>query len=912
MGKTINTILNLHDKFSGKLSQAGKNALLFKTRLQSCEGAAAKVDKFLNGMAKTAVVASAAAVGGMAALAKSSVETYGQFQQSMSNVAGILSIDSSSEAYGKLEAAAREAGKSTTKTAQESADALSYMALAGWSVEDSVKGLMPVLRASEATGADLATTSDLITDSMSALGLTTNELENYLDVCARAQNKSNTSLTQMQEAYIACGGTFKTFGTSLQESGALLGVLANRGIKGSEAGTKLQSTLVNLTKKSGESYKAMQALGVSAYDSQGNFKGVTEVLRELQDKTKNLTEEERNNYLTMIAGKTQLTTLNALMSGLSNTLEDGTNEFDALYATLGDCDGALDAMADTMTNNYAGAMARAGSAVDDFKITIGKKLEPYITKFLNWFAEKLPSVTEKMSIWFDTKLPVAIEVCSQAFQKIRPAAQFIIDHFQTIVGVASAVVTAMAAFSIMTKVAGVISTLSAASKGMTIVQTAMTVAQTALNTSFLACPLTWIAVGIGAIALVLYECWQHSETFRNGVMTMFAAVQPIVEGLKEGFMGMLNMILPPLQQLGQTAIPVIGSALGMAFEALSPVVGTFAELIGLGLQVTFTAIGAAISVVAQFLTKVFEVLGKVINKIKEFSEKAQPVFTTIGTVINTYLVEPIKKALNFVQSIIEKIPFIGSSVSNKTTDAVNAAQNAVGTNYFGGGLTSINEHGGELVNLPTGTQIIPADKTEMMIKENAKYRTPNINIFGVSQESKEPSVIKPIINASVKAEMPEIKPIINASVNADVPKITDIKPVIDFGEAKKYAETSTQNRYAAAAEHTSREQQKIAPPEVSNIIKIPKPTLVPSPDVKNDIQMPPVNVDVPYFGKTEKRIDNGNNIVFPKPQPKDSGRKFGDITVNVTVQGGIVGSDDIADEIGERVCEKIVEAVKAV
>ena len=82
--------------------------------------------------------------------------------------------------------------------------------------------------------------------------------------------------------------------------------------------------------------------------------------------------------------------------------------------------------------------------------------------------------------------------------------------------------------------------------------------------------------------------------------------------------------------------------------------------------------------------------------------------------------------------------------------------------------------------------------------------------------------------------------------------------------------------------------------------------------MKNDIQMPPVNVDVPYFGKTEKRIDNGNNIVFPKPQPKDSGRKFGDITVNVTVQGGIVGSEDIADEIGERVCEKIVEAVKAV
>ena len=204
------------------------------------------MDKFLSGLGKTAVAATAAAVAGMAAFAKESIETYGQFQKSMSNVAGILSIDKSSEAYAQLSNAAREAGKSTTKTASESADALSYMALAGWSTQDSMKGLMPILHASEATGADLATTSDLVTDSMSALGLKTDELQHYLDVCARAQNKSNTSLTQMQEAYIAVGGTFKTFNTPLQESRALLGILANRGIKGSEAGVTLQSTLITL------------------------------------------------------------------------------------------------------------------------------------------------------------------------------------------------------------------------------------------------------------------------------------------------------------------------------------------------------------------------------------------------------------------------------------------------------------------------------------------------------------------------------------------------------------------------------------------------------------------------------------------------------------------------------------------
>ena len=213
MSKTINTILNLTDKFTPKLTAAGKQTLVFKQKLKNCNSAASSIDNSLSKLAKTAVAVGTAGALAMGAFATSSLKTYKDFQQSMSNVAGILSIDATSDTYKQLEDAAREAGKSTTKTAQESADALSYMALAGWSVEDSMNGLMPILRASEATGADLAITSDLVTDSMSALGLQTNQLNNYLDVCARAQNKSNTTLTQMQEAYIGCGGTFKVLPT---------------------------------------------------------------------------------------------------------------------------------------------------------------------------------------------------------------------------------------------------------------------------------------------------------------------------------------------------------------------------------------------------------------------------------------------------------------------------------------------------------------------------------------------------------------------------------------------------------------------------------------------------------------------------------------------------------------------------
>lgn len=197
MGKTINTILNLTDKFTPKLTAAGKQALLFKEQLKNCNSAADAIDSGLAKAAKTAVVFGAAGAAAVSAFAVSSLNTYKDFQQSMSNVAGIKGIAQTSDEYKKLEEAARNAGKSTTKTAQESADALSYMALAGWETEDCISGLEPILRASEATGADLATTSDLVTDSMSALGKGTDELQNYLDVCAAAQNNSNTTLTQM-------------------------------------------------------------------------------------------------------------------------------------------------------------------------------------------------------------------------------------------------------------------------------------------------------------------------------------------------------------------------------------------------------------------------------------------------------------------------------------------------------------------------------------------------------------------------------------------------------------------------------------------------------------------------------------------------------------------------------------------
>lgn len=511
MGKTINTILNLTDKFTPRLAEAGRKTLIFKEQLRQCEEASKGIDKTLNALGKSAIAVSAAGAAAVTAFAKESLDTYKDFQQSMSSVAGIMAIDSTSKEYEVLEEAARKAGASTSKNAKDSADALSYMALAGWSVEDSLQGLMPVLRASEASGSDLATTSDLITDSMSAMGLQVGELNTYLDVCTTAQNKSNTSLTQMQEAYIACGGTLKSLNTDMYEGGALLGVLANRGIKGAEAGNKLQSLLVNFVKQGGQSYKALNLLGLSAHDSQGKFKGVANVLMELHEKTKNLTEEQRNNYLTMIGGKEQLVTLNALMAGLTNETESGKTEFEALRGELENSNGSLDRMAKTMTDNYAGALEQASGATDELKLTIGERLEPYAKNFMLWFADNLPEATEKFAIWLDSKIPKALNAGKKAMETFAPAVKFVADNMGEIAGAGIGVITALKAFTILSKINGYVSKFNSVLKGASTAQKIATALQIGFNSSLLACPVTWIAAGLGVAVGGIIAFNKHME-----------------------------------------------------------------------------------------------------------------------------------------------------------------------------------------------------------------------------------------------------------------------------------------------------------------------------------------------------------------------------------------------------------------
>lgn len=397
------------------------NAKLGNSYNSTFANAQSIAERTVNKIAGTMAKIGAVVLGGMGI--SDAVNTYKDFQQSMANTGAIAGVAKTSKEFKALESAALEAGKKTTKTAQEAAEALGYMSLAGWSTEQSISGLMPVLRLSEATGADLATTSDLVTDSMSAMGLSVDQLSTYLDVAAQANNKSNQTATQLMEAIIGSGGAARAAGVDMHSLSTALGILADNGEKGAEAGTAMNSMLVRMTTND-KAAAAFEELGVKVFDSEKKFRGLEIILTDLDKAMEGMGEEDKLSYLKAIAGTNYFSQfeylLDAVDEGTSKTGEF-TTRWKELNSQLYDSEGALDTMAEAMNDTLSGALAILGSASDDFKIQIMKELEPSITPVIREIADALPDLGAKAAGFFKS----AVRNGKQLWNWLQPAFKWV-------------------------------------------------------------------------------------------------------------------------------------------------------------------------------------------------------------------------------------------------------------------------------------------------------------------------------------------------------------------------------------------------------------------------------------------------------------------------------------------------------
>lgn len=316
----------------------------------------------------------------LVAVAKSATQTAGSFEQEMSKVRAYSNLEKTSEEFKKLEEAALSTGSITSKTANEAAQALGFMSLAGWDTTKKLEALLPVVHASEAGNMDLALTSQLVTQSMASLGLETERLDEYLNKITAAQNNSNTSMQGMMEAYVTAGGMLKELNVPLTESATILGRLADQGIYGSEAGHKLNSILVNLVGANKNAATAMTDLGVSAWDSNGRFIGLTNTLKLLGEALDSATDEDKVKFEAKIGGKLQLNTLQKLIAGVDD-------RYTELFAIIEKSDGILENTTDIMLDNFKGAATIMQSALEGMSIAVGKTL------FLGEFREVAETLT---------------------------------------------------------------------------------------------------------------------------------------------------------------------------------------------------------------------------------------------------------------------------------------------------------------------------------------------------------------------------------------------------------------------------------------------------------------------------------------------------------------------------------------
>ena len=346
------------------------------------------------------------------------VETGKSFEASMSQVTATMGLTTASEEYEVLSAAAKEMGATTKYSATQAGEALNYLALAGYSAENSVKALPTVLNVAAAGGIDLAYASDMITDSMSALGLEMSDLTGFSDKLAKTSQKSNTSVAQLGEAILTVGGTAKSLAGGVDELNTMLGLIADNGIKGAEGGTALRNIILSLSAPTDTAAAALKELNVQAFDSDGNLRELSDVFGDLNTALAPLTDEEKTQFLNKIFNKVDLKAVNALL-GTTST------RFDELRGYVEDCDGAAAQMAETMSDNLEGDMQILNSSLEAVGVSTYEKFSGPMREAVQEITGIFDELNEKINGELGDKLETLAEKLGDIAVQ---AAEFAVDE----------------------------------------------------------------------------------------------------------------------------------------------------------------------------------------------------------------------------------------------------------------------------------------------------------------------------------------------------------------------------------------------------------------------------------------------------------------------------------------------------
>lgn len=338
------------------------------------------------------------AVLGVSIGLKDTIETYKDFEAAMSQVQAISGATGSE--VTKLTNKAKEMGATTKFTAEESAEAFNYMAMAGWKTEDMLSGIEGILSLAAASGEDLATTSDIVTDALTAFNMKASDAGRFSDVLAAAASNANTTVSGMGETFKYAGSMAGALSYSIEDVALMTGLMANTGIKATMAGTALNSIFTRLSTNTNGAADAMSDLGIEFFTSEGNARDLSDVMEELRSATANMTAEQKSQLANTIAG-TQA------QKGLLAILNASEEDYNKLANAINNADGAAANMSETMLDNLQGSITLLQSAVDGVKISFGERLSPYVRGLADWLTAQMPAVEQGLDEfmdWLDTKI----------------------------------------------------------------------------------------------------------------------------------------------------------------------------------------------------------------------------------------------------------------------------------------------------------------------------------------------------------------------------------------------------------------------------------------------------------------------------------------------------------------------------
>ncbi len=641
---------------------------------------------FQNGISKigscasTALKATTAIIGGAATavvgIGTAAVKTGADFESSMSNVKAISGATGSE--MKSLTDKAKEMGAKTKFSASESADAFSYMAMAGWKTADMLDGIEGIMNLAAASGEDLATTSDIVTDALTAFGLSASDSTHFADVLAKASSNANTNVGMMGETFKYVAPVAGALGFSAEDCATAIGLMANSGIKASQAGTSLRSIFTRMAKPAKEVQTAMDDLGVSLTNSDGSMKSLNDIMLDLRKGFAGLTEEQKAEKAASLGGQ-------EAMSGLLAIVNASDNDFNKLTDSIANCDGAAAEMADTMNDNLSGQITILKSGLEGLGISLYEEMANPLKEVVK-VAQKM--VQELQLAFNDGGLDALVDktgdVMAEIVTRVAQAAPELIGTAEDLVGAfiqtlleqkeefasAGSFMVAELAKSIMNVVGDM---WSAGIYLFTEFLTALTDHSEEMGQSF--------GEMIGKLGeaveentpLIIQAAKNFVAGFCQGLSEEFPGVSALLDGFLQGLLGTVGDILQDIVDLIGGIFSAINDQDPATMEAVGRAIGTIVASV-MALKIAKDVVGpikdlfSALKKFGSITTSVIGIVGKAVEGFALWSggagtlmEVLELEFPKVASAI-TSVIGIVQKAVSFFTQFGTTIAGVGSVI----------------------------------------------------------------------------------------------------------------------------------------------------------------------------------------------------------------------------------------------------------